>query len=278
MSRHPRESAIVRVESEVLVVSTTAALMEAEPRAFPDHRMPRHVAIIMDGNGRWAQQRYLPRTAGHRAGVTAVRKVVEHCVEKGVQALTLFAFSSENWRRPQEEVSVLMDLFLSTLGRETEKLHENRVRLRVIGDRSAFSPQLQEKIAASEALTAGNSGMSLIVAANYGGRWDIVNAMRTLARQVADGSLRSEELTEDLLARHVSLADLPEPDLFIRTGGDQRISNFMLWQLAYTELYFTPLLWPEFDAAAFTQALDSFAGRQRRFGYTGDQIETLTAR
>ncbi|MGY6216405.1 polyprenyl diphosphate synthase [Methylolobus aquaticus] len=251
--------------------------MEAEPRAFPDRRMPRHVAIIMDGNGRWAQQRYLPRTAGHRAGVTAVRKVVEHCVEKGVEALTLFAFSSENWRRPQEEVSVLMDLFLSTLGRETEKLHENRVRLRIIGDRSAFSPQLQEKIAASEALTAGNSGMSLIVAANYGGRWDILNAMRTLAAQIAAGSLRAEDLTEDLLSRHVSLADLPEPDLFIRTGGDQRISNFMLWQLAYTELFFTATLWPDFDEQLLDQAFADFARRQRRFGYTGEQVEALSS-
>ncbi len=239
--------------------------------------MPRHVAIIMDGNGRWAQQRYLPRTAGHRAGVTAVRKVVEHCVEKGVEALTLFAFSSENWRRPQEEVSVLMDLFLSTLGRETEKLHENRVRLRIIGDRSAFSPQLQEKIAASEALTAGNSGMSLIVAANYGGRWDILNAMRTLAAQIAAGSLRAEDLTEDLLSRHVSLADLPEPDLFIRTGGDQRISNFMLWQLAYTELFFTATLWPDFDEQLLDQAFADFARRQRRFGYTGEQVEALSS-
>jgi len=239
--------------------------------------MPRHVAIIMDGNGRWAQQRYLPRTAGHRAGVTAVRKVVEHCVEKGVEALTLFAFSSENWRRPQEEVSVLMDLFLSTLGRETEKLHENRVRLRIIGDRSAFSPQLQEKIAASEALTAGNSGMSLIVAANYGGRWDILNAMRTLAAQIAAGSLRAEDLTEDLLSCHVSLADLPEPDLFIRTGGDQRISNFMLWQLAYTELFFTATLWPDFDEQLLDQAFADFARRQRRFGYTGEQVEALSS-
>jgi len=251
--------------------------MEAEPIAFPDHRVPRHVAIIMDGNGRWAQQRYLPRTAGHRAGVTAVRKVVEHCVEKGIEALTLFAFSSENWRRPREEVSVLMDLFLSTLGRETEKLHENRVKLRVIGDRSAFPAQLQEKIVGSEALTASNEGMSLVIAANYGGRWDIVNAMRTLLPQIASGALRAEDLTEEVLARGLSLADLPEPDLFIRTGGDQRISNFLLWQLAYTELFFTPTLWPDFDEQLLDQAFADFARRQRRFGYTGEQVEALSS-
>lgn len=250
--------------------------MEVEPAAFPDQRLPRHVAIIMDGNGRWAKQRYLPRTAGHRAGVTAVRKVVERCVEKGIEALTLFAFSSENWRRPQEEVSVLMDLFLSTLGRETEKLHENRVKLRVIGDRTAFSPQLQEKIVGSEQLTAANEGMSLIIAANYGGRWDIVNAMRTLVGQIERGELRAADLTEDRLAQQLSLADLPEPDLFIRTGGDQRISNFMLWQLAYTELFFTPTLWPDFDEALLDQAFADFGRRQRRFGYTGEQVEALS--
>jgi undecaprenyl diphosphate synthase len=251
--------------------------MEVEPTAFADQRLPRHVAIIMDGNGRWAKQRYLPRTAGHRAGVTAVRKVVEHCVEKSIDALTLFAFSSENWRRPQEEVSLLMDLFLSTLGRETEKLHENKVRLRVVGDRSAFSPQLQEKIVASEQLTASNGGMSLIIAANYGGRWDIVNAMRQLACEVERGALSPEALSEELLASHLSLADLPEPDLFIRTGGDQRISNFLLWQLAYTELFFTPTLWPDFDEQLLDQAFVDFARRQRRFGYTGEQVEALSS-
>ena len=251
--------------------------MESEPTASPDSRLPRHVAIIMDGNGRWAQQRYLPRTAGHRAGVTAVRKVVEHCVEKGIEALTLFAFSSENWRRPPEEVSVLMELFLSTLGRETEKLHENRVRLRVIGDRSAFSSELRGKIVSSEQLTSANEGLTLTIAANYGGRWDILQALRALAPRLASATLRAEDLSEELLAGQLCLSDLPEPDLFIRTGGDQRISNFLLWQIAYTELFFTPTLWPDFDEQLLEQAFADFARRQRRFGYTGEQVEALSS-
>ena len=226
----------------------------------------------MDGNGRWAKQRHLPRTAGHHAGVGAVRKTVEYCSRVGVSALTLFAFSSENWRRPEQEVSVLMGLFLSTLERETQKLHQNNVRLRIIGERSAFAMELQERMAGAEAMTAANTGLNLCIAANYGGRWDIARAVRQLARQVADGVLRPEDVSEDDLNRFVELADLPEPDLFIRTGGEQRISNFLLWQLAYTELYFSPVLWPDFDERTLDMALKDYAGRQRRFGHTGDQV------
>ena len=248
------------------------------PPVSPDSRLPRHVAIIMDGNGRWAKQRYLPRPAGHRAGVTSVRRTVEQCIAKGIEVLTLFAFSSENWRRPPQEVSLLMELFIASLERETRKLHENGVRLRVIGERTAFAPRLQDKIAEAEAMTAANRGLHLVIAANYGGRWDIAQASRQLAIEVAEGRLRPDEITSERLASRLVLADLPEPDLFIRTGGEQRISNFLLWQLAYTELYFTPRLWPDFDEAAFGEALASFASRQRRFGYTGDQIEQITQR
>lgn len=250
--------------------------MEPERTVRGDERLPRHVAIIMDGNGRWAKQRYLPRTAGHRAGVASVRRTVEHCVARGVQVLTLFAFSSENWRRPQQEVSVLMELFLSTLDREVAKLHENRVRLRFIGDRTAFSEKLQQKILFSENLTRDNDRMHLVIAANYGGRWDIVNAVREIAALIQRGELKGEEISDSLVGQHLALADLPEPDLFIRTGGEHRISNFLLWQLAYTELFFTPTLWPDFDENVLNQAFDDFASRQRRFGYTGDQVESLT--
>jgi undecaprenyl diphosphate synthase len=239
----------------------------------PHSSIPRHVAIIMDGNGRWAKKRFLPRHAGHRAGVTSVRKTVEGCMAHGVEVLTLFAFSSENWRRPAQEVSLLMELFIASLERETRKLHENGVRLRVIGDRSAFAPLLQEKIAQAEAMTAANQKLNLVIAANYGGRWDITEATRRLAAEVESGMLTSADITAEHLEARLSLADLPEPDLFIRTGGEQRISNFLLWQLAYTELHFTPLLWPEFNETAFEAALASFASRQRRFGQTGDQIE-----
>jgi undecaprenyl diphosphate synthase len=237
--------------------------------------MPRHVAIIMDGNGRWAERRHLPRYAGHRAGVQAVRGVVELCAEQSVEALTLFAFSSENWRRPRQEVGLLMELFLTTLGREVDKLHRREVRLRFIGDRDGFPEKLRARIDAAEALTEGNTRLDLVIAANYGGRWDLAQAARRLAERVERGELRAEEVTQEELARELSLADLPEPDLFIRTGGEQRISNFLLWQLAYTELYFTETLWPDFDKQAFAQALASFASRQRRFGLTGKQVEQL---
>lgn len=235
---------------------------------------PRHIAIIMDGNGRWAKQRNLPRTAGHQAGVAAVQRTVEHCAKRGVEVLTLFAFSSENWRRPPQEVSVLMELFVSTLQRETEKLNRNGIRLRFIGDRAAFSGKLQQKIAESEVLTEHNDAMTLNIAANYGGRWDLVQAMQRIAEQLASGQLLPSGVNAKLIESFLSTAGLPDPDLFIRTGGEKRISNFLLWQIAYTELYFSPTLWPDFDEESLDQALKDFMGRQRRFGKTGDQIET----
>ena len=238
-------------------------------------KLPRHVAIIMDGNGRWASQRRMPRIAGHRAGVSSVRSTVEACGALGIDVLTLFAFSSENWRRPQQEVGLLMELFLSALQRESKKLNENNVKLRVIGDQSRFSDKLRQEIAKAEMLTETNTGLHLVVAANYGGRWDIAQAARGIAEDVASGRLSADQVDEHCLNRYLSLADLPEPDLFIRTGGEQRISNFLLWQLAYTELYFTDTLWPDFDQTAFRAALDSFASRQRRFGRTGGQVEQM---
>ncbi len=235
--------------------------------------VPRHVAIIMDGNGRWAKKRLMPRIAGHRAGVDSVRAVVQRCGEVGVSALTLFAFSSENWRRPESEVGLLMELFLVALQRESKKLDQNNVRLRVIGDRSRFSEKLQQEIVNAECLTADNSGLVLSVAANYGGRWDIAQAARQVAEQVKAGSIEPAAVDETLLGQYMTLAALPEPDLFIRTGGEQRISNFLLWQLAYSELFFTDTLWPDFKQDAFDLALQSFTSRQRRFGRTGDQVE-----
>ncbi|MGE0081825.1 MAG: polyprenyl diphosphate synthase [Thiohalomonadaceae bacterium] len=245
----------------------------ADKELHPRSRLPRHVAMIMDGNGRWARKRFLPRFAGHQAGLETVRLMVKLCLEKGIETLTLFAFSSENWRRPPEEVGLLMDLFLNALEREVRKLNEYGVRLRIIGDRSAFGAELQRRIAEAEELTAGNTALNLVIAANYGGRWDIAQAARRLAEAVRDGRLDPADITSDRLAGELSLADLPEPDLFVRTGGEQRVSNFLLWQLAYAELYFTPILWPDFDAAAFEDALASFAARQRRFGRTGEQVE-----
>lgn len=233
---------------------------------------PKHIAIIMDGNGRWAQKKFMPRIVGHRAGVKAVRKIVEFCAERDIEVLTLFAFSSENWRRPQDEVSLLMNLFLVTLDAEITRLHKNNIRLRFIGDISPFSPQLQAKMAEGVAETQDNSGLTLVIAVNYGGRWDLAEAAKTLAVKVSRQEISVEQINEDLLHQHLSLADLPEPDLFIRTGGEQRISNFLLWQLAYTELYFTDALWPDFDQAALQQAIISYQGRQRRFGRTGDQV------
>jgi len=237
--------------------------------------VPRHVAVIMDGNGRWAKKRHMPRIVGHKAGVKAVRGIVQTCAEKNVEALTLFAFSSENWRRPEQEVSLLMDLFLSSLKGEVKKLHENNIRLRVIGDTSRFSEKLQTQIQASESLTARNDGLQLAIAVNYGGRWDVTQAARTLANRVLAGEIVTAEITEQAMADCLAMNDLPEPDLFIRTGGEQRISNFLLWQLAYTELYFTDTLWPDFDVQAFNLALNSFASRQRRFGQTGEQVEKV---
>ncbi len=225
----------------------------------------------MDGNGRWAKRRFLPRVAGHRRGVEAVRNTVQACAERGVTALTLFAFSSENWRRPAEEVSLLMQLFVSALQQEVERLHRNGVRFRVIGDLSRFDPLLTNLIDEAQRLTAGNRGLVLTVAANYGGRWDIMQAVNRL-RIAAAG--RDAPWTEGDLLQYLSLGDLPEPDLFVRTGGEQRISNFLLWQLAYTELYFTETLWPDFDAAALDQAIASYRRRERRFGRTSEQLSS----
>jgi undecaprenyl diphosphate synthase len=244
-----------------------------EETAQRQSRVPRHVAIIMDGNGRWAERRHLPRFAGHKAGTDALRATVEAAGRRGVEVLTVFAFSSENWRRPEEEVGLLMGLFLTALEQRVQELHANNVRVRVVGDRSAFSAKLQERIDEAERLTRDNDGLQLVIAANYGGRWDVVQAARRVAREVQSGLLTPEQVDADVFAAHLCLHGLPEPDLFVRTGGDRRISNFLLWDLAYTELHFTDTLWPDFDAEAFDQALASFAARQRRFGKTGQQVE-----
>ena len=235
----------------------------------PVRRVPRHIAVIMDGNGRWAKQRYLPRVAGHRRGVEAVRATVRACAEKGVEYLTLFAFSSENWRRPPEEVSYLMQLFVMALEQEVEKLHQGGVRFKVVGDLSRFEPKLLRLVHEAEALTAGNQGLALTVAANYGGRWDVLQAVNRMLRERPE---LAAGVGERDLVPYLALNHAPEPDLFIRTGGEQRISNFMLWQLAYTELYFTDTLWPDFDAAALDRALVSYRQRERRFGRTSEQL------
>jgi undecaprenyl diphosphate synthase len=239
---------------------------------IPADKIPQHIAIIMDGNGRWAERRGSARFAGHKAGVEAVRNVVQMCGEIGVHALTLFAFSSENWRRPKKEVGLLMDLFITALEREVNKLHSSNVQLRVIGELGSFPAKLQQRIREAMSLTAGNKGLVLNIAANYGGKWDITQAMQKIATRIASAELTPNDVNEETIAQHLCMSDLPEPDLFIRTGGEQRISNFLIWQLAYTELYFTDVLWPDFDQQAFAQALQSFAQRQRRFGHTGEQI------
>jgi undecaprenyl diphosphate synthase len=231
--------------------------------------VPRHIAIIMDGNGRWAKKRLMPRVAGHRKGVEALRGVIRACGERGVSHLTVFAFSSENWRRPQEEVSLLMELFMRALENEVARLHENGIRFRVIGELAGFSKRIQTLIREAEALTRDNTRLTFTVAANYGGRWDIVQAVKRL---IAAG-VPAESVDETTLARELCIADMPEPDLFIRTGGEQRISNFLLWQLAYTELYFTDTLWPEFDPAALDAAIASYRSRERRFGRTSEQVQ-----
>lgn len=238
-------------------------------------RLPRHIAIIMDGNGRWAKSQFKPRVFGHRAGVEAVRAMVRGCSSRGIEVLTLFAFSSENWRRPKKEVSLLMDLFISSLQKEIDNLDRNNIRMMFIGDRSPFSDRLQTCMREAEEKTLNNDGLKMVIAVNYGGRWDIAEAARTLAEKVSRGEMQASEVNVEQLNAHMSLAALPEPDLFIRTGGEQRISNFLLWQLTYTELYFTNTLWPAFDDAALQLALDWYASRQRRFGMTGDQIEKI---
>lgn len=238
------------------------------PEADNSQALPRHVAVVMDGNGRWAERRRKRRTAGHQAGVRSARKVVEACGRRGVEALTLFAFSSENWRRPRYEVQKLMELFARALEKEAHALRDNNVRLRFIGDLSRFSADLRRQMEQAVRLTADNDGLHLCIAVNYGGRWDIVEA----ARQVVEREIPVGAIDEASFGELLSLADLPPPDLFIRTGGERRISNFLLWQLAYTELYFTDVLWPDFDEAALDEALADYAGRQRRFGRTGSQV------
>jgi undecaprenyl diphosphate synthase len=250
-------------------VSSTTAIPEVTG-------LPRHIAIIMDGNGRWAKKRFLPRVAGHKRGVDSVRAMVKTCGELGVEHLTLFAFSSENWRRPADEVSVLMQLFLVALQNEVTKLHENGIRFRVIGDLSPFDSRVVDLITDGEALTANNTKLTLTVAANYGGRWDILQAANTVMRQrrnVLDSAAQSAPISEAELNAAMSMADAPEPDLFIRTGGEKRISNFLLWQMAYTEMVFTDTLWPDFGREALIEAVRDYQHRERRFGRTSEQLQ-----
>jgi undecaprenyl diphosphate synthase len=235
--------------------------------------VPRHIAVIMDGNGRWAAARALPRTAGHGMGVRSVKQIVENCAQRNVEVLTLFAFSSENWQRPREEVSMLMNRFLEALDEEVDGLHRNGIRVRFIGNLSQLSTALRERMESAMRLTAGNSGMTLVIAVAYGGRWDIAMAARELARRCAAGELHSDAIDEAALGSQVALAGLPDPDLLIRTGGEQRISNFLLWNLAYTELYFCDTLWPDFGARELDAAIEHFSRRQRRFGLTPNQVE-----
>jgi undecaprenyl diphosphate synthase len=233
---------------------------------------PQHVAIIMDGNGRWARSRGMPRVAGHRASVKVVRKIIEECAKRGVHYLTLFAFSSENWSRPADEVGVLMGLFLDALVREVADLHRNQVRLRFIGDRESLGQELKDRMRDAEALTASNTGLGLMVAVAYGGRWDIAQACRSLAADVQAGKITVADIADEQIAARLALAGIPDPDLLIRTGGEQRISNFLLWNLAYTELYFSDALWPEFSPAHLQAAFEHFAQRERRFGKTSAQV------
>ena len=231
--------------------------------------LPHHIAIVMDGNGRWAEARGEPRPVGHRAGIEPVRKVIRECAKLNIEALTLFAFSSENWRRPETEVAAIMGLFMEALDREVAELHANRVRVRIIGNRQRLSVRLQQRSAEAEALTAANDGLKLQVAVSYGGRWDVLEAAKRLAARAASGEIRAADIDEEMFSAELQLSDLPDPDLFIRTGGDHRVSNFLLWNIAYAELFFTDVLWPDFDEAEFKLALEDFAGRERRFGLTG---------
>ena len=250
-------------------VNSTAVFPEFSVRSG---NLPRHVAIIMDGSGRWARRRRLPRYVGHRAGLDAAKEIVRACGEKDVEALTLFAFSSENWQRPREEVEGLMGLFVTALEEEAHNLHSHNVRLEVVGDRRVLDEMLLDRIVLTEELTRANTGLRLIVAMNYGGRWDVTQACREIAIRVRGGELDPESITPELVDSFLSLAELPAPDLFIRTGGEMRVSNFLIWHLAYTELYFTDTLWPDFDRRSFDAALEAFASRQRRFGRTSEQV------
>ncbi len=237
--------------------------------------LPQHIAVIMDGNGRWAKEQGKPRVFGHKNGVASVRKTISTAARMGIKAVTLFAFSSENWRRPEEEVGVLMELFMTVLTTEVKKLHKNQLRLRVIGDKSRFSDRLQNKITQAEELTKDNTGMLINIAANYGGQWDITQATKSIAEKVSKGELVPSDITEETIRSHLTMSDIPAVDLMIRTGGECRISNFMLWQLAYAELYFTPTYWPEFGEDSLVEAVTWFVNRERRFGCTGEQIKAL---
>ncbi|OEE38805.1 isoprenyl transferase [Vibrio anguillarum] len=237
--------------------------------------LPQHIAIIMDGNGRWAKAQGKPRVFGHKNGVAAVRRTISTAAKLGIKAVTLFAFSSENWRRPEAEVGVLMELFITVLSTEVKKLHKNNLRLRVIGDKTRFSSRLQTKIAQAEELTSSNSGMVVNIAANYGGKWDITEAMRSIAVKVVSGELSPDQIDETLITQSLTMSDIPEVDLLIRTSGECRISNFMLWQLAYAEMYFTPIYWPEFGEESLIEAVTWFVNRERRFGCTGEQVKAL---
>lgn len=232
--------------------------------------LPKHIAIIMDGNGRWARKRFLPRVAGHPAGVKSIHRVISACLDYGIPYVTLFAFSSENWKRPQEEVSLLMQLFMKVLANEVEEMHQKGIRLKLVGDRSRFQPELVKLIEASESKTVANTRLTLTIAANYGGKWDVLQAVQRIAKEHPEAL---ETLEEPLLKQYLALAYAPDPDLFIRTGGEHRISNFLLWQTAYSELYFSDELWPDFDRASLERALENFAGRERRFGQTSEQVQ-----
>jgi undecaprenyl diphosphate synthase len=247
------------------------ALLPSSTRTIPDiDSVPRHIAIIMDGNGRWAKQRFMPRVMGHQRGVEALREAVKACRDMGVEYLTVFAFSSENWRRPADEVSFLMTLFLKMLEREVARLHNNNIRLKIIGERSRFEDKLRQAMQDAEQLTASNTGLTLTIAANYGGRWDVMHAVQAMLKEHPQ---LAQTFSEEDLQPYLSMSDAPEPDLFIRTGGEQRISNFMLWQLAYTELYFTEILWPAFGRKELEAAINSYQKRERRFGRTSEQLQ-----
>jgi undecaprenyl diphosphate synthase len=240
-----------------------------------DEKLPRHVVVIMDGNGRWAQKKILPRIAGHKEGVNALRKIVKTAAVKGIKVLTVYAFSSENWNRPSTEVSLLMDLFMTSLKQERQELYRDNVKLRFIGEHAAFSEKLQYAICEAEKITGANTGLELVIAANYGGRWDITNAFKLLYEKIQSGLVKIDDVDESLIQSNIAISNLPEPDLFIRTGGEIRISNFLLWQLAYTELYFTETLWPDFTPSEFEKALMWFSSRKRRFGRTNEQVERV---
>ena len=245
---------------------------EIMDKANPEN-YPQHIAIIMDGNGRWAHRRGLPRAAGHKAGIKTLRKIVEYCTAEKIHALTVYAFSSENWRRPNQEVGLLMELFITALKEQVDELHQHQVNIKFIGDLTRFPQKLQESVHAAISLTENNIGLKLRIAANYGGRWDITTAFKSLYARIARHEVEIDEITEEVIREALSIADLPEPDLFIRTGGEQRISNYLIWQLAYTDMYFTDVYWPDFSPEKLAEACDWFENRQRRFGRTSEQIK-----